>query len=103
MAWRGMNVARLHQSAVATTLPTVRTILLIMTILGGLLTLAVAFWVAELSRRDRWLNRNLARLADENVDELKLHSRTYQDYKNQLNHRLATGQGPVPVKPFGGM
>jgi hypothetical protein len=52
----------------------VRTILLIMTIVGGLLTLVAAGWVAVLSRRDRWLKRNLARLADQNVDDLREHS-----------------------------
>jgi uncharacterized iron-regulated membrane protein len=48
-----------------TTLPTVRMFLLIMTIVGGLLALVAAVWVAVLSGRDRWLRRNLYRLGDE--------------------------------------
>jgi hypothetical protein len=87
----------------ATTLPSVRTILLIMTIVGGLLALAAAVWVAVLSKRDRWLKRNLYRLGDEYQRDLILHSRKYQAYGNQRAERDRTGQGPVPVAPFGGM
>jgi hypothetical protein len=95
--------ARLHQRVVATTLPGVRTLLLVMTILGGLLTLVAAVWVAELSRRDRWRKRNLDRLLDKYHRQMQLHSRAYRDYGNQLDQRQRTGQGPVPVRPFGDM
>ena len=44
----------------APTLPTVRTFLLIMTVVGGLLSLGAAVWVALLARRARWRQRNLA-------------------------------------------
>jgi hypothetical protein len=81
----------------------VRVFLLIMTIVGGLLALFAAVWVAELSRRKRWLERNLYRLGDEYAYELRRHSKAYQDYKNQRNERQRTGQGPVPVPPFDGM
>jgi hypothetical protein len=87
----------------ATTLPSVRTILLIMTIVGGVLAFVAAVWVARLSTKDRWLKHNLARLGDEVTHELKRHSQAYQEYNNQRNERLRTGQGPVPVPPFGGM
>jgi FtsZ-interacting cell division protein ZipA len=93
----------LAQRVLATTLPSVRTILLIMTIVGGLLALMAAIWVAKRSSSKRWRKRNLARLADENVRDLKLHSLAYQAYGNQRAERTRTGQGPVPVKPFGGM
>jgi hypothetical protein len=43
----------------ATTLPSVRTILLIMTILGGLLAFVAAVWVAVLSTKDRWHEHSL--------------------------------------------
>jgi hypothetical protein len=86
----------------ATTLPSVRTILLIMTVLGGLLALIAAGWVAELSRSNRWLERNLARLNDQYLRELKLHDEEYQAYLNQLD-RHTRGQGPAPVAPFGCM
>jgi hypothetical protein len=81
----------------------VRTILLMMTIAGGLLALIAASWVAVLSRRDRWLKRNLERVGDQYVHELKLHSQAYQAYGNQRADRERTGQGPIPVPPFGGM
>jgi hypothetical protein len=87
----------------ATTLPNVRTILLAMTIVGGLLGLIAAIWVAELSKRDRWLKHDLARLADQHVRELQLHSREYQVYLDQRAERERTGQGPIPVAPYGGM
>ena len=87
----------------ATTLPGVRTFLLIMTIVGGLLALVAAGWVAELSRRDRWLKHNRYRLGDQYQHELILHSQAYQAYGNQRAERQRTGQGPVPVPPFGGM
>jgi hypothetical protein len=87
----------------ATTLRGVRTFLLIMTIVGGLLTLVAAVWVARLSIRDRWLKRNLYRVGDQYAHELKLHSQAYQAYHNQRNDLQRTGQGPVPVPPFGGM
>jgi hypothetical protein len=85
----------------ATTLPNVRTILLIMTILGGLLTLVAAVWVARLSIMDRWLKHDLARLADQNVDDLREHSQAYQAYSNMRAERNRTGQGPTPALPFG--
>jgi hypothetical protein len=81
----------------------VRTFLLIMTIVGGLLGLVAAIWVAELSTRERWLRRNLDRLTDEYVRELEVHTRAYQAYKNQRAERQRTVQGPAPVEPFGGM
>lgn len=59
--------------------------------------------MAELSRRDRWLKRNLYRLGDEYTYELRRHSQAYQAYGNQRAERQRTGQGPVPVPPFGGM
>jgi hypothetical protein len=74
-----------------------------MTIPGGLLTLVAAGCVAVLSRRDRWLQRNLYRLGDQYARELQLHSQAYQAYGNQQGHRDRTGQGPVPVRPFDGM
>jgi hypothetical protein len=74
-----------------TTLPNVRTILLIMTIVGGLLGLAAASWVAELSRRHRWLKRNLYRLGNQYARELKLHGQAYQAYGNQRAERERTG------------
>ena len=49
----------------ATTLPGVRTFLLIMTIVGGLLALVAAGWVARVSIRDRWLKHGLSRLGDQ--------------------------------------
>jgi hypothetical protein len=81
----------------------VRTILLIMTILGGLLAFVAAVWVAVLSTKDSWLKHNLARLGDDVTYEMKRHSQAYQDYNNQRNELQRTGQGPVPVPPFGGM
>jgi hypothetical protein len=81
----------------------VRTILLIMTIIGGLLAFVAAAWVVVLSIRDRWLKHNLYRLGDWVTHEMKRHSQAYQTYKNQLADRERTGQGPVPVAPFGGM
>jgi hypothetical protein len=92
-----------RRCVLAATLPRVRTFLLIMTIVGGLLALVAAVWVAVLSRRDRWLQRNLYRLGDKYQRELILHSRAYQAYKNQRAERERTGQGPIPVAPFGGM
>jgi hypothetical protein len=91
------------QRVLATTLRNVRTILLIMTIAGGLLALIAAGWVAVLSRRDRWLKRNFYRLGDQYAHELKLHSQAYQAYGNQRAGRERTGQGPIPVPPFGGL
>jgi hypothetical protein len=85
----------------ATTLTSVRAILLGMTILGGLLAFVAAGWVTELSRRDRWLKRNLARLADQNVADLREHSQAYQAYGNMRAERNRTGQGPIPALPFG--
>ena len=61
-----------------------------MTIVGGLLSLVAAGWVAGLSREDRWLKRNLYRLGDEFVHEL--HSQVYQAYGNQLAEHQR-GQG----------
>jgi hypothetical protein len=46
--------------------------------------------------------RNLARLGDLYVEELKRHSRAYQDYGNRLAEHEA-GRSPRPVPPFGGM
>ena len=74
-----------------------------MTIVGGLLGLAAAIWVAEVSKRDRWLKHDLARLADQHVRELQLHSQAYQAYSNQRAERERTGQGPIPVAPYSGM
>jgi hypothetical protein len=89
-------------AVLATTLPGVRTLLLIMTIVGGLLSLVAAGWVARLSRKGRWLQRNLYRLGDQYAHELKLHSQEYQAYGNRLaDHQR--GHGPAPVPPFGGM
>ncbi len=86
----------------AATLPGVRTFLLIMTMVGGMLALVAAGWVAWLSRKDRWLKRNLYRLGDQYTHELKLHSQAYQAYGNRLaDHQR--GQGRAPVPPFGGM
>jgi len=79
----------------------VRTILLIMTIVGGLLALVAAVWVARVSIRDRWQKHDLARLADQNVDDLREHSQAYQAYLNQRADRDRTGQGPIPALPFG--
>jgi hypothetical protein len=82
--------------------PTVRTLLLIMTVVGGLLSLTAAGWVGWLAWRARWRQRNLARLGDLYVEELKRHSRAYQDYGNRLAEHEA-GRSPRPVPPFGGM
>ena len=84
-----------------------RTFLLIMTIVGGLLGLAAAIWVAELSTQDRWLKRNLYRLGDEYQRELTLHSRAYQVYLDQRAERdrraerrgSLTGEQNEPVGP----
>jgi hypothetical protein len=57
----------------------VRTLLLIMTIVGGLLGFVAAGWVAWLSRKDRWLKRNLYRLGDQYARELKLHMKAAID------------------------
>ena len=85
-----------------TTLPGVRTFLLIMTIVGGLLALVAAGWVARLSAVDRRRKRSLYRLGDQYGRELMLHSRKYQAYGNQLD-RHRRGEGLAPVPPFGGM
>ncbi len=79
-----------------------RTFLLIMTVVGGLLSLGAAVWVALLARRARWRQRNLAFVFDEYDCDLQRHSREYQDYGNQLALHEA-GQGPRPTPPFGGM
>jgi len=80
----------------------VRTFLLIMTIVGGLFSLGAAVWVVLLAKRARWRQRNLARLADQYVHELRLHSQAYQDYGNRLAAHQR-GQGLRPTPPFGGM
>jgi hypothetical protein len=86
----------------AVTLPGVRTLLGIMTIVGGLLSLVAAVWVARLSRKDRWLQRDLARLGDQYARELKLHSEAFQAFGNRLAEHQR-GQGRASVPPFGGM
>ena len=73
-----------------------------MTVVGGLLSLTAAGWVGWLAWRARWRQRNLARLGDLYVEELKRHSRAYQDYGNRLAEH-ETGRSPRPVPPFGGM
>ena len=89
-------------AVLAITLPGVRTLFLIMTIVDGLLSLVAAGWVTWLSRKDRWLERNLYRLCDDYVHELKLDSQAYQAYGNPLAEHQR-GQGSAPVPPFGGM
>jgi hypothetical protein len=79
----------------------VRTFLLFMTIVGGMLALVAAGRVARISIRDRWLKHDLARLADQNVDDLREHSQAYQAYGNMRAERNRTGQGPIPALPFG--
>jgi hypothetical protein len=80
----------------------VRVFLLIMTIVGGVLALVAAVWVAVLSVKDRWLKHNLARAGDEVTFEMKRHDQAYRDYFDQLARHKA-GQGPAPVAPFDGM
>jgi hypothetical protein len=87
----------------AATLPGVRAFLLFMTILGGLLALVAAVWVAIRSSRERRLKHDLAREGDRYQDELILHSQKYQAFGNQRDQQERTGEGPVPVPPFGGM
>ena len=76
--------------------------LLIMTVVGGLLSLGAASWVALLAKRARWRPHNLARLVDQYVHKLGLHDEAYREHGNRLARHEA-GQGPLPTPPFGGM
>jgi hypothetical protein len=87
----------------AITLPGVRTILLIMTIFGGLLALIAAVWVAVLSSSERLREHRIARLTDEYQSKLIQHSQAYQAFGNQRAERERTGSGTGTVPPFGGM
>jgi hypothetical protein len=82
-------------AVLAVTLPGLRTLLMIMTIVGGLLSFVASGWVARLSRKDRCLRRNLDRLGDQYQRELTLHSREYQAYgTGWLIPSAAMGQHP---------